>query len=875
MPGDTDEQGDGVTAPTWSPPLAPSEPVGLTTAEARRLLHVHGPNHLVPERRPTWIGVWVLRPLADPMVVLLLIAGATYVALGDRVDAILVTVALVPIALVSLVLEARSERALERLRQLTAPTVMVWRDGVLQTIAAEEVVPGDLISVHEGDVIAADGTFVGGTQLMTDESALTGESQPVDKVVDGEEPAQRTLLAGTTVLSGSGTIRVTATGKRTQYGEIGTLVASLEPTPTPLERAIRRLVLQFGAIAAVFCVAVTGMEFGRGSGWAAALIAGVSLAIAAIPEEFPMVYTLYLSLGAWRLTRGKALVRRLAGVETLGSTTVICADKTGTLTLGQLDLVQGVAADGEDVDMGGASSPSLSAAARALLEAAVAACEPTPFDPLEQAILQTAATHGIDVARIHRGTLLQDYPFDPVHKYMSHVWREDGATRVYAKGSQEGILAHSAASDEVRQRMTDAALRLAAAGMRVIAVAGGTLPDGSTDRDRDETALRLLGVLGFSDPLRPGVVEALQECRQAGIRVIMITGDHPVTAHAVADALDLPHAPERPLATGDEIDALDDAGLTALAREVNIFARTRPEQKYRIVRALRAAGEVVAMTGDGINDAPALREADIGVAMAQRGTAVARESATLVLLDDNFATIVRAVRQGRRIYDNLQKAFAYLIAFHMPLLLTALLVPLLGAPLLLLPVHLIWLELVVHPTASLVFEADPSAPDIMRRPPRSPSQGFLGGMHPLWPLAQGVVLTVGVLALYLVRLGAGAPAPTARALAFATLIIGQVGLVLVARSPDRPVWRTEIRRNRTVAGVLVPVVLTLVLALYIPPVATLLHLHPFPAAEWGVVVGVAALGTLWTEPIKAWRGRRGRGHSSDHPDDHPGEARHP
>jgi Ca2+-transporting ATPase len=784
------------------------------------------------------------------MVVLLLIAGGTYVALGDRIDATIVLAAIAPIALVTIVLEARSERALDRLKSLTAPVVQVWRDAALRTIPAEEVVPGDTLLVQEGDIVAADGMLTSGTQLMTDESTLTGESQPVEKTAQSGDAHVNTLLAGTTILSGRGSMRVQATGAATQYGRIGTLVATLKQSPTPLERAIRRLVLQLGALALLFCLGVALMEWWHGAGWAAAIIAGVSLAIAAIPEEFPMVYTLYLSLGAWRLTRGKALVRRLASVETLGSVTVICADKTGTLTLGQMELAGGTTADGETFRVG----DPLSASAHTLIAAAVSACEPTPFDPLEQAILRMANGARIDVEAIHSGTLVRDYPFDAAQKYMSHVWRGgDGNTYIAAKGALEGVLAKCGADAAAAQAANE---RMASQGVRVIAVATGTLPDGSVNRGADESHLRFVGLLGFSDPLRPGVSEALEQCRQAGVRVVMITGDHPVTAHAVADSLGLPHEHGHHMATGDDIDRLDDAAFSQLVRTVAIFARTRPEQKYRIVRALRAQGEVVAMTGDGINDAPALREADIGVALAQRGTEVAREAATLVLLDDDFGTIVNAIRQGRQIYDNLQKAFSYLIAFHVPLLSTALIIPFLGAPLLLLPVHLIWLELIVHPTASLVFEADPPAANVMRRPPRPPAQGFLEGMRPFRPLAEGGVLTAGVLLLYLTRLRSGAPVEGARALALAAMILGQVGLVLAERSPVQPLWSGAVRPSRTLIFVTGMTIVTLLLALYVAPVAALLHLRPPSVGDWGLALIVAAVATVWTEPVKLWRRRQ-------------------
>ncbi len=665
--------------------------LGLTTSEAHLRLTREGPNDLVPSRRGSRL-LQLLQPLADPMVLLLLVAAPVYVAIGDRTNAIVVLVALVPIAAVSWLLEARAEHALEHLRRLTARTATAVRDGERRIVPARELVVGDLVWLHEGDVVPADAALVELTELHVDESSLTGESLPVRKQMDDD------VFAGTTVLSGQALGRVDATGSRTRYGQIGSLLSRTRAHATPLQWEVLRLVRVLAVAAALASVAVIGLERARGTSWGDAAIAGVSLAIAAMPAEFPMVYTLYLALGARRLALDRALVRRLPSVETLGATTVICVDKTGTLTEGRLAVAE----------VAGVSE-------RAVLETAVLACEPTPFDPLDVAILEHARSHGIDVEALHAGTLETDYPFDPTGKYVTHVWRmPDGSRRIAAKGSAETL------ADADAWAAHD---RLATSGLRVIAVAGGELRgDTIGDRVADECALSYVGMIAFADPLRAGVDEALAECRSAGIRVVMITGDHPATAHAVAEGLHLPHEDVHGdvIVTGEQLDSTSDAELDAMVASANIFARTRPEQKHRLVHVLRGRGEVVAMTGDGINDAPALREADIGVAMGARGTEVARESAAMVLLDDNFATIVTAVRDGRRIFDSIRRAFAYLVAFHPPLLCAALVVPLLDRPLLLLPVHLILLQLLLHPMISLVFETDPPDRDLMARPPRDP-----------------------------------------------------------------------------------------------------------------------------------------------------------
>lgn len=811
---------------------------GLTAHEARARLAEFGPNRLVPEPRRPGLARWLLHALADPMVALLLAAGATYLALGDTLDAVIILVAVVPIMLVTLVLETRAERALEQLRRLTAPVARALRDGERQNIPSEDVVPDDLLFLQEGDIVPADGELIEGAQVVVDESALTGESRPVVKDAD-PALAETAVYAGTTVLSGRGLIRVMTTGGRTRYGEIGALMARIRPPGTPLQRLITRLVRQLAVVAVLFSLSVIAIELGYGRGWAAAIIAGVSLAIAAIPEEFPMVYTLYLTLGAWRLARGHALVRQLAGVETLGAASIICADKTGTLTLGRVD-VAGVSA----VDGLHRPGEPLGAAALATVDAAVLASEPDPFDPLEQAILRYAREHGVDVELLHSGQLVQDYPFDPSGKYISHVWQRGGRLTISAKGSTEGVLRRSLASNETRRAAAAMTGELAADGMRVIAVAHGELPALTGVREDDERYLRFSGLLAFNDPLRPGVADALRRCQEAGIRVMMITGDHPVTAHSVAESLGLPHRDEQPVATGDQLDHADDAALAELVRDVNIFARTRPEQKYRLVRALRAQGQVVAMTGDGINDAPALRESDIGVAMGQRGTEVARAAATIVLLDDNFATIVNAVRDGRRIFENLQRAFSYLVAFHTPLLLAALVVPLTGQPLLLLPVHLVWLELIVHPTSSLVFEADPPSPHLMQRPPRPSSASLISLADFVRVSSFGLSVALGALSIYFVQLHAGVGEAQARAMALTALLFAQIGLVFVERGVGHLPWRAGLRGNWALPGVLAATLGSLFLALYVPALARLLKLTPLDASQVAAALAVAVITIL-------------------------------
>jgi Ca2+-transporting ATPase len=814
--------GPGAPALGAGPPALGAGPLsrGLSAAEAAARLASVGPNRLVAA--PRWPRARrAAAMIADPMALMLLVAGALDLALGHRVDAAILFAALLPVLAVDVLLEARSERALAALRAAVAPAARVVRDGAEREVATEALVPGDLMVVREGDLAFADARIIDGDATV-DESHLTGESEPLAR------GAGDPLHAGSRIVAGRARAEVTLTGRATAYGKVAALVAEGIGGQTPLQLRIRRIVRRLFALALVAVAVQLAVDLALGIAPGAVLLASLGLAMAALPEEFPLVFTIFLSLGAARLARRGLLVRRLVSVEALGSTTVICVDKTGTLTHGRFDLDEHVALAGGDA---------------ALLIAAALACEPAPDDAMEVAIARHCAEHGVDAAEVQRSwRLAADLPFEAAGRHMTHVWQRGDRFSVAIKGALEGVLEHCAITPAERARALAAMAELAGRGMRVLAVARR---DGSGPpplaRDAAERGATLLGLLGFRDPVRLEARAAVDACRGAGIQIKVVTGDHALTARAVAELVGLPVGDERVL-TGAALAALPDAERTARLRAATVLARIRPEQKYEIVDRLVAAGEVVAMAGDGINDAPALRRASIGISMGGGATEVARQAAGMVLLRDDLGAIVESVREGRRICLNLQRAFLFLVAFHIPLVALALTTPLLGVPILL-PVHLVWLELVVHPISALVFEIEPAPPDVMAHPPRAPAAPLLPRRLLARSIGSGLVLAAGAVALFALRRDGGDDA--ARTAALAAVLAGGLALAWVERRPELPWWRAGLPRTARFWIVAAAVAASLPLVLAVAPLARLLHVAPLDSAGVVLAVGLALASIVW------------------------------
>jgi P-type Ca2+ transporter type 2C len=791
--------------------------------------------------------------LADPMAIMLAIAGAAYLAMGERLEGAVLVGALLPVLGIDVLLEARSRNALKKLTAGVSAKVRVIRDGQEQVISAEHLVPGDLLVFGEGDFVHADAMVLSASNLATDESQLTGEAEPQNKhpgAADAPAVDAARVYAGSRVLAGHGIARVTATGASSQYGKIATLVAGAQSDRTPLQRRVSSIVRWTATAGIAMSVAVFALELFRGAPASRAFLYAITLAMASVGEEFVLVLTMFLSVGAFRLGRIGVLARRISAVETLGSTTVICLDKTGTLTAGSYELAEHLplASDVTEND---------------LLVAAVLACEPEARDAMEAVVLRHCSDHQVDVAKIHRDwSLVFDYDFDPRGKHMSHVWRAtDGRqTTIVAKGALEGVLEHCAIDAAARARAVAANADFAACGMRVLAVAGRTSHNTSEfigTRSRDERELRLYGLLGFHDPIRPGVPAAVAECQRAGITLKLITGDHALTAHAIADATGLAHANDG-IITGAELQSAGATRLNELAREKSIFARTGPEQKYAIVDALIKSGEIVAMTGDGINDAPALRRANIGVSMGRRATEVARAAAALILLEDDFTALVATIREGRLLFRNIRHAFRYLIGFKVMLVAMAFAPPLFNLPILLTPLNVVWLELIVHPVSALVFEGRDSAEDMMARPPLDPRRSVVPIPAALRSAACGALLAFGALAVYFVYLPDGEP--YARGVAMATAVIGSLLLTFAELAGDRQWWISPLPRDARTWSIIVLVATTPIVFTGVPSFARLFELAAPSWRAWmvaifvsGAAIGWRSIGSLssrtWEPPV--------------------------
>jgi len=832
---------------------------GLSEHEASERLRLDGYNELPAQQRRGALRI-AGEVAREPMFLLLVAAGTLYLLTGAMADALMLLGFVFVVMAITIVQERRTEGALDALRELSSPRALVMRDGQARRIAGREVVRGDLLILAEGERVPADAVLRRATHLSVDESLLTGESVPVRKapalgVIPWQAPGgddQPTLYSATLVTAGQGLCEVVATGGQTALGRIGRSLQQIGPERSPLQQETDRMVRTLAVAGLLACaIVIVSYALTRGGAlqvWKDGLLAGIAMAMALLPEEFPVVLTVFLALGAWRIARSRVLTRRMSAIETLGSATVLCVDKTGTLTQNRMTL-SCVLAGAHRVEPAQAA-PWPEPCAR-VLAAAVLASREEPFDPMERALHAASATvnAGISGAAPSR-TLVREYPLSAGLLAVSHVWRYTGfeLLHVASKGAPEAIAGLCRLDQAQRQALLHEAGTLAARGWRVLAVAQALLPDRELPAEHGGLPLQFLGLVAFEDPLRSDVPAAVAECRSAGIRVVMITGDYPATAQHIARQAGLERA--EALLTGAELESMSADELAARVAQVDVYARVVPEQKLRIVKALQRGGEVVAMTGDGVNDAPALKAAHIGIAMGGRGTDVAREAAALVLLDDDFSSIVAAVRLGRRIYDNIRKAVGFILAVHVPIAgLSMIPVFIPSWPLLLLPVHIVFLELIIDPACSLVFEAEGAERNVMRRPPRAPGARLFSRDMVAIAVLQGLCALLVALTIFQVghaRQGTDA----ARALVFAGLVASFIGIILINRSWTRSTWAMLAEPNAAVWWVIGGSGACLAVVLGVPALRRMFQFAPLHAQDLALclLAGVACL--AWFDLIK-------------------------
>ncbi len=824
---------------------------GLTDNQARENQTKYGMNELSPEKKKN-LFIRILGVFKEPMFLLLFCTAIIYFFLGEARDGVIMLCFVTFMTGISFIQEWRTDKTLEALKELASPRIRVIRDSRLISIESREITIEDLMILEEGEKIPADARIIEMFDFGVDESSLTGESDIVWKKVScvGSEDNEKSedfwkkdvCYAGTTVIQGSAIAKVFSIGKETQYGKIGTDILGVPERPTPLEKQTRNLVKICALIGLGFFILVSLITFIHTESIVDSILSGITLAMAMIPEEFPVVLTVFLAMGAWRLAKKNSLVRKMPSVETLGSVSVLCVDKTGTLTKNQMTVKEACPYKGfDDYELG---------------YWAALACETEPYDPMEKALLKYIESHGANKEDIFKNSLLYEYSFSSDTKMMGHVWSIKNSATLAAKGSPESILPLCCLSEEEMNNVAKQQTMLASKGYRVIAVARSIDMKEYPDTLK-ECELDFVGLIGLQDPPRDRVMESIDVCKSAGLRVIMITGDNGTTAQAIAREIGIPHSNN--VITGPELEIMPDEVLLEKVKNTNIFARVMPRHKMRIVKALRDIGEIVAMTGDGVNDAPALKYADIGIAMGKRGTGVAKEASDMILLDDNFTTIVESVGDGRRIYDNIRKAIGYILVIHIPIALIALLAPLLHMPLVLLPVNVVLLELIIDPTCSIVFERLPAEKNIMHRKPRSNNESLITGSLVLKSIFQGLMIFAAAFGSYTYFFKSGAGESEARTFTMLVLGLSNLLLVYINQSDTEFAFKNMVNlKDKVVITVNSIIIAVLIIITYVPAVNEIVQTAPLNAKNFLLAIALSILATMWWEIVKLIKRRKNK-----------------
>ncbi|MFH1470959.1 MAG: cation-translocating P-type ATPase [Candidatus Micrarchaeota archaeon] len=835
---------------------------GLSESEAAELLKKHGPNEL-PSSKPRGILHIALEVAKEPMFLLLIAGGLLYLWIGEPKDAAMLFFFVFVVMGITFYQERKTERALEALRDLSSPRALVIRGGEQRRIAGKEVVIGDTLVLVEGDRVPADAVVIVCSNLTVDESLLTGESVPVRKANwDGKEDKKIPggdglpfIYSGSLVVSGRAVAKVLSIGFETELGKIGKALGSIETERSLLHKETDELVKKLALFGLALCLLVV-ITYGLvKSDWREGLLAGITTAMAVLPEEFPVVLTVFLALGAWRMSKRNVLASRAPAIETLGSATVLCVDKTGTLTMNQMSVAK-LSCNGHAWAQEEGNLPE---EFHELLEFGILACQKDPFDPMERAVRGLGESAPFKSEHIHNDwQLIREYPLSDKLLAMSHVWKSPSGNDyiIAVKGAPEAVADLCHFTKKENERLDKEIGELASEGLRVLGVAKANFKRKSLPKEQHDFEFKFLGLIGFADPVRSQVPSSVKECYSAGIRVIMITGDYPATARNIARQIGLAN-PESVI-TGQELSKMSEEELRGKIDATNIFARVVPEQKLRIVEALKANGEVVAMTGDGVNDAPALKAAHIGVAMGKRGTDVARESSALVILDDDFSSIVGAVKMGRRLLDNIKKAMAYIFSVHVPIAGLSLIPVALWQSPLLFPVHVVFLELIIDPACSIVFENEREEDDIMKRKPRDRKKPLFGRRAVGLSVLQGAVVLLIVLGVYWYFQSTGRFTGTtsdeARTIAFITLVIANLSLILSNLSMSRTFIGVLRTGSKSLWGVLLGTVALLSLVLTVPFLMDLFHFTPIHADDLLLCLAAGLLGILWSEALKVAHG---------------------
>ncbi|MFA5322953.1 MAG: cation-translocating P-type ATPase [Smithella sp.] len=835
---------------------------GLSRAEVLKKLKIEGYNELPSSKRRNILAI-AFEVVKEPMFLLLVACGSIYLFLGEPRDALLLLGFVFIMMGITIYQEGKTEKALDALRDLSSPRALVIRDGEHIRIPGREVVNDDMVCLAEGDRIPADGVIVWVRNLLVDESLLTGESISVRKTAAAQDPVKLTMgkpggddipyvYSGTLVVQGQGIAYIKATGIHTEIGAIGKALQSVVQEDTLLQKETSRIVKAVFLIALIlFGLVVMVYGLTRGS-WMNGILSGITLAMAMLPEEFPVVLTIFLALGAWRISQKQVLTRKMAAVETLGAATVLCTDKTGTLTQNIMDIRMFYAGDAFHTIREENPFP-LPENFHGLVEFGILASKKDPFDPMEKALLKLGVDKLAQTEHLHANwSLVHEYPLSPELLALSHVWKSpDGKDFVIsAKGAPEAIADLCHLDDQSREALAAKIEHMAGEGLRVLGVAKAYFrEENPLPAIQHDFTFHFIGLIGLEDPIRPTVPDAIRMCYAAGIKVVMITGDYPITAQTIARQIGLKN-PDKVI-TGKELEQMDVLTLRERVKDVNVFARVVPEQKLILVNALKEAGQIVAMTGDGVNDAPALKSAHIGVAMGERGTDVAREASDLVLLNDDFSSIVTAVRMGRKIFDNLKKAMAYIVSVHIPIAGMSLLPVFLGwQEMVLLPVHIVFLELIIDPACSVVFEAEAEEAGIMQRNPRDPQERLFGKRTLAISATQGIVALIVVAFVFKTALYLGQSMNEARAITFVTLIVSNLCLIVTNRSWSRTIFTSFKTPNPALAWVMGGALIFLGLVIFVPFLQGIFHFAPMHGIEFCLALIAGVVSIAWFELFK-------------------------